>query len=121
MGGDGWVEGGGPQGGHYPPSPSLSIPWGRNILDVQGRPPLAEGQRGFPLERREIVGSLGKEKAGSTWGVCSLLSLHWEWPVTAFRYGRIHHYDWTLSLLIKEWLKLCYPSSSQPFSACLQK
>ena len=72
MGGDGGVEGGwgrgGPRGGHYSPSPSLSIPWGRNILDVQGRPPLAEGQRGFPLERREIVASLGKEKAGSTWG-----------------------------------------------------
>ena len=31
-------------------------------------PPLAEGQLGFPLERREIVASLGKEKAGSTWG-----------------------------------------------------
>ena len=36
---------------------------------VQGRPSLAEGQLGFSLERREIVASLGNEKAGNTWGV----------------------------------------------------
>ena len=38
-------------------------------------PPLAEGQLGFPLERREIVASLGKEKAGSTWeGLFTMVS-----------------------------------------------
>ena len=37
--------------------------------------PLAEGQLGFPLERREIVASLGKEKAGSTWeGLFTIVS-----------------------------------------------
>ena len=60
-------------GWSLPPSPSLSIHWGRNILDVQGRPPLVEGQGGFPLERREIVASLGKEKAGSTLEVLSTI------------------------------------------------
>ena len=37
--------------------------------------PLAEGQLGFPLERREIVAPLGKEKAGSTWeGLFTIVS-----------------------------------------------
>ena len=50
------------------PTSSLSIPWGKNILDVQGGPPLAEGQCGFPLERREIVASLGKREGGKYMG-----------------------------------------------------
>ena len=62
MGGDGWVEGGGDLRVVITPHLhlSLSIHWCRNILDAQGRPPLAEGQRGFLLKRREIVASLGK-------------------------------------------------------------
>ena len=62
----GWEGRGGTSGWSLPPSPSLPIHWSRNILDVQGRPPLAEGQLGFPLEGREIVASLGEEKARST-------------------------------------------------------
>ena len=87
MGGDGRVEGGrrdmgggeggGPQGGHYPPSPSLSLSTGAGIfLMSRDAPPLAEGQRGFPLERREIVASLG-QMAGIIRESGSLLSLHW--------------------------------------------
>ena len=67
MGGVGRVEGGywGQKGGGDPRvviPPRLPLPpyWGRIILDVQGHPPLAEGRRGFPLERREIVASPGK-------------------------------------------------------------
>ena len=62
MGGDGWVERGGPQGGHYPPiSISLSLSTEAGIFSMpRDTPPLAEGQRGFLLERWEIVASLGK-------------------------------------------------------------
>ena len=57
-----------------PPSPSPPIHWGWNILDGQGRSPLAEGQLGFPLERREIMASLG-EQAGSKWeGLFTIVS-----------------------------------------------
>ena len=64
----GWEGRGGNSGWSLPPYPPLPIHWGRNILDGQGRPPsLAEGQLRFPLERWEIVASLGK-KEGSMWG-----------------------------------------------------
>ena len=77
MGGDGrvergWdgpgVEGGGPQVDHYPPLHlSLSITAGIFLMSRDAPSPLAEGRLGFPLERREILASLGKEKAGSMW------------------------------------------------------
>ena len=59
------TRGGGRDGGVNPRvaiTPCFPLPpyWGRIILDVQGHPPLAEGRRGFPLERRETVASPGK-------------------------------------------------------------
>ena len=57
--GGGWKGGGGSGWSLLPRLPLLPF-WGRIILDVQGRPPLAEGRRGLPLERREIVASPGK-------------------------------------------------------------
>ena len=65
MGGGDRVEGGwGTRGGDLrvviTPHLPLSPHWGRIILAAQGHPPLAEGLRGFSLERREMVASLGK-------------------------------------------------------------
>ena len=59
-GGRGMEGGDEPQGGHYSPVFLFFLSRGRIILDVQGHPPLAEGRRGLPLERREIVASPGK-------------------------------------------------------------
>ena len=59
---------GGASGWSLPPSPYLSIHWGRNILDVQGRLPLAEGQRGFPLERARNGGVSGNRTGGICMG-----------------------------------------------------
>ena len=82
-----------------PPSPSLSISLGRNILDVQGRPPLADGQRGAPLERREIVVSPGKwrELLGKAVHYClctgaqPLTALGKAEYVHSIGCGRLHH------------------------------
>ena len=72
---------GGGKGGVNPRvviTPCLPLPpyWGRIILDVQGHPPLAEGLRGFPLERQEIV-AFPEKMAGTVRGGGSLLSLRW--------------------------------------------
>ena len=90
MGGEG--EGGGLQDGHYPHL-HLSLYTGAGIfLMSRDTPPLAEGQLGFPLERREIVASLGKEKAGSTWEVLFTIVSALGMARTAFRKGRIPQY-----------------------------
>ena len=70
----GWEGRGGTQGGHYP-NLHLSLSTGAGIfLMARDAPPLSEGQLGFPLERQEIVASLGK-KAGSTWeGLFTIVS-----------------------------------------------
>ena len=73
-GGRGGVGEGGTQGGHLPPSPSPLIHWGRNILDGQGRSPLAKGQLGFPLKRRKPWRLWEKRREGRGRG-CSPLSL----------------------------------------------
>ena len=80
VGGEG---GGGPRVVITPISIS-PYPLGRNILDGQGRSPLAEGRLGFPPERREIMASLG-EKAGSPWeGLFTIVSAS-AGLLTAFR------------------------------------
>ena len=53
---------------------SISLHWGWNILDGQGRSPLAEGQLGFPLERREIMASLGEKAASRRKGLFTIFS-----------------------------------------------
>ena len=107
---------GGASGWSLPPFPSLSIHWGRNILDVQGRPPLAEGQRGFPLERPGNGGVSGNRTGGKCtgdpvhYGFCTGLSpslllgrveyitilegsfSYSDTVSRSFWWGRIHHY-----------------------------
>ena len=100
---------GGASGWSLPPSPYLSIHWGRNILDVQGHPPLAEraGGKWWRLWDRTI----GKCMGGPIhYGFCAghspspLLgrveyittlegSLSYSDTVSrSFWWGRIHHY-----------------------------
>ena len=55
-------------GWSLPSSLSPPLHWRRNILDYHGQSPLVEGQLGFPLERQEIMASLGGEKCGKYMG-----------------------------------------------------
>ena len=82
--GRGEGERGGDPGWSLPSSISPPISWCRNILDNQGHPLLVEGQLGFPLERGEIMASLGKRRE-VIWRGCSLLSLYGAWPLAAFK------------------------------------
>ena len=113
---------GGDLRGVVTPSPSLSIHWGRNILEIQGRPKLVEGRRGFPLEggklQRLWKGKGGKYRGGSVRdclcagqgpalllggadyittldGLLSYLGM----VSRSFWWGRIHHYHFRNRLL----------------------
>ena len=113
---------GGDLRGVVTPSPSLSIHWGRTILEIQGRPPLVEGRRGFPLEggkwQRLWKGKGGKYRGGSVRdclcagqgpalllggadyittldGLLSYLGM----VSRSFWWGRIHHYHFRNRLL----------------------
>ena len=72
-------------------TPRLPLPpyWGSIILDVQGRPPLAEGWRGFPLERRfTIVSFLGHSPSWPQVGPnTSLILTNYEFCQKIFPYS----------------------------------